>query len=403
MTKALLPTSSGPTRKTTGQQHIAHNTSDVSPAIHLEDGEDSRSTRGESDAVSWDEMQVAFSQDLRPASAQRLAEELGVSVESLKRLGLGFDKTRAAFTFPMYGISPVSPSLVPSRTSSDSSRCVSGDTSKVSPGERRGRIVGIRLRYKDGRKGTLAGGHGGLFIPEGVTPYAVQAICEGPTDTAAALTLGFESIGRPFASDGGSMVVEFMRGAFNACPAIVGDNDAAGRDGAEALAEALRAAETPCQTIFPPDGFKDLRDWLTRSGLTGEDLLRAINAAPVLWPDVKAWPPGYTPIPHALSRRGLIALVGPEAYAVLSVISGFRGAGDVCRVTRKKIAELIGRSIPTVAKCLPVLREKGLLTWRRGGTDRANEYTVHLGPERWQHRKPDGGRKENPKISPDSA
>ncbi len=92
----------------------------------------------------------------------RLAEGLGVSAESLKRLGIG--QNYSGFTFPM----------------SDAS----------------GQIIGIRVRYPSGVKAAEQGSKQGLFIPaELPTDEALLLICEGPTDTAAALDLGFAAVG----------------------------------------------------------------------------------------------------------------------------------------------------------------------------------------------------------------
>lgn len=246
--------------------------------------------------------------------------------------------------------------------------------------------MGIRLRYKDGRKGALAGGHNGLFVPAGVTAANVDVISEGLTDAAAALTLGFSAVGRPSALEGVDLAVSFVRGGLTTCPCIVADNDASGRAGAEDLAEALHEAGIPCRILHPPEEFEDLRDWLTRGGLTRAMLENAIRAAPIRWPHAQAWPPGFVPTPNALLRRGMVARVGRNASAVLMVIASFRGGDGVCRVGRETIAELTGMSVSAVAKCLPVLREAGLLSWRRGHTNRVNEYSVNLGPERWKHR-----------------
>ena len=60
------------------------------------------------------------------------------------------------------------------------------------------RVIGIRRRFKDGSKKTLSGTHLGLFKAN----YSYNAnlpllITEGESDCAAALSLGFQAIGRP--------------------------------------------------------------------------------------------------------------------------------------------------------------------------------------------------------------
>jgi len=60
-----------------------------------------------------------------------------------------------------------------------------------------GKIIGIRRRLPNGRKISLTSSKTGLFIPADLSPEGLLLICEGPTDTAAALDLGFAAIGRP--------------------------------------------------------------------------------------------------------------------------------------------------------------------------------------------------------------
>jgi hypothetical protein len=59
-----------------------------------------------------------------------------------------------------------------------------------------GVVTGIRLRNAEGKKWAVTGGKDGLFYaPELAGPDLV--ICEGPTDTAAALSLDLPAVGRP--------------------------------------------------------------------------------------------------------------------------------------------------------------------------------------------------------------
>lgn len=87
------------------------------------------------------------------------------------------------------------------------------------------RIIGIRIRDESGKKWALRGSRNGLFIPLlGLTSELY--IVEGPTDTAAALTLGKYALGRPNNSACVELIVEFV----NTHPQIrrviiVSDND----------------------------------------------------------------------------------------------------------------------------------------------------------------------------------
>lgn len=165
-----------------------------------------------------------------------LSESLGVSPLALARLGMGWDGEAA--TFPMF----------------DAER----------------RCVGVRRRFPDGRKLSVAGGHEGVFMPEGFPEADDVLICEGPTDTAAALTLGFEAIGRP--SCRGAVEITKALCAHVRC-VIVADADAPGQSGAKALAEQLRGAKI----VTPPKKHKDMRGWL-RAGVTRDEMKLIIRS-----------------------------------------------------------------------------------------------------------------------------
>lgn len=174
----------------------------------------------------------------------RLQNQLGVSIASLERLGVGHNGW--AWTFPMR-----SPS---------------------------GRIVGIRLRKPDGSKLAVRGSQQGLFIPSGLTGSGPLLIAEGPTDTGAALDLGFDAIGRPSCEGCLGWTVAFVRERLCRDVVVVSDSDAPGRAGAARLASAL-CLYAPVRVIEPPEGVKDLREW-KRKGCTPQALESAISAAP---------------------------------------------------------------------------------------------------------------------------
>ncbi len=168
-----------------------------------------------------------------------LAQSLGLSAWSLQRLRIGWDGH--AFTFPM---------------SSDF-----------------GRTIGIRRRFPNGSKVSAKGGRNGLFIPTDLAEIGSLLICEGPTDTAAALDLGFDAVGRPNCNSLVEMTVRAVRGRDEIV--VVADNDAVGQMGADRLASVL-ALCCPCvRIVHPPAGVKDLRQWLN-AGLTREAVGEAI-------------------------------------------------------------------------------------------------------------------------------
>lgn len=176
----------------------------------------------------------------RHGEVHRAARELGVSAESLQTLDCGWDGE--ALCFPM--------------------RNAFGD------------IVGIRRRFPSGKKLSWPGGKEGLFIPStnafsgNMSLNGRVLICEGPTDTAAMLTIGQYAIGRPSCVGG----VEWLRIVCEGLETIVvADNDPVGKRGAESLAVSLG-----CKWISPPVGHKDVRAWL-HAGMDKDQIEERIN------------------------------------------------------------------------------------------------------------------------------
>jgi len=178
----------------------------------------------------------------RPAAVSRIADDLGVSQLSLERLGIGWDGRN--WSFPM----------------SDAS----------------GHVRGIRLRTPIGRKFAVRSSKQGLFIPVGLGGHDPLLVCEGPTDTAAALTLRFDAIGLPSAGSGFRFAVAYVRA--NAPPTIVvvADTDGTGIKGASTMASVLACYCRDVRVIEP--WAKDLRAWL-RAGATAADVNEAIVRA----------------------------------------------------------------------------------------------------------------------------
>lgn len=171
-----------------------------------------------------------------------LALRLGVSENSLARLNCIYAREHNAWAFPMR--------------------------------DGYGELVGIRLRNDRGDKWAIKGSHQGIFLPF-TDPQEICIICEGPTDTAAALSMGFFAIGRPSCSGG----VQYVRTAirrFGVRRAIImSDNDEPGMKGAFALAEFLPIPS--CILLLP---CKDLRQMLCHGG-TKETIMNMVES--VVW------------------------------------------------------------------------------------------------------------------------
>ncbi len=135
-----------------------------------------------------------------------------------------------------------------------------------------GKIDGIRLRADSGReygsgrvggtsrKWAVTGSHQGVFMSMTWPSAAdVALICEGPTDTAAALSIGFMAIGRPSCLGCEKHISDIIKLVAVRRVVIVADHDKPGLAGANKLAGQLKV---PWKIIVPPA--KDLRMWVQK-------------------------------------------------------------------------------------------------------------------------------------------
>lgn len=193
---------------------------------------------------------AAWGADTPPERLEGAALGLGVTAGALARLGACWAREHKAWAFPMR----------------DGWR----------------KIVGIRLRAENGFKWAVTGGRNGLFWPSGGGSFEAGTlyICEGPTDTAAMLDMGFEVIGRASCNTGADLLTQAL-GRSRRNVVIVGDADEPkrrpdgttwlpGREGAERLAEALRDVARSLRIIYPI-GAKDVRAWV-QAGATRTDI-----------------------------------------------------------------------------------------------------------------------------------
>jgi hypothetical protein len=179
-----------------------------------------------------------------------LSELLGVSIKSLHRARAG--NMGIAWTFPMWHW----PSM-----------------------------VGVRVRYPSGKQACIPGSQNGLFVPTGITLEGPMLLPEGPSDTCAALNLGFDAIGR-FNCNGGSELLQSFLSQYRRDVVVVADNDEPkkrpdgsvfypGQEGAAKIAKAILPF-TRSVTVIKPPKHKDLRDWLHAGG-TRSDVLSLIR------------------------------------------------------------------------------------------------------------------------------
>ena len=159
-----------------------------------------------------------------------VALELGVSYQSLFDLSAAWSEFHGALAFPMR--------------------------------DGNNNIIGYRLRWMDGKKRAITGSQQGLFIPQ-IEPMKTCYLAEGPTDTAALLSIGLYAIGRPNNVGGAEHLKVALKRLQVRIIVIVADNDeekADGRDpgliGAKKMQQELRL---PSVIWMPPNPFKDIR------------------------------------------------------------------------------------------------------------------------------------------------
>ncbi len=155
------------------------------------------------------------------------AATLGLSAAALAAVGAAWAPAHAAWAFPMR--------------------------------DGYGNVVGIRLRNERG-KFAVRGSRQGVFLAE-VPAQKILFVCEGPTDTAAAVELGLFAVGRPNCCCGGPEIRTYARRHECAKAVIVSDNDKPGLDGARKVGGELKL---PYAVYVPPA--KDLREFVRLGG-----------------------------------------------------------------------------------------------------------------------------------------
>lgn len=185
--------------------------------------------------------------NLTPARLGTLADRLRVSARSLTAMDVGWHVDVSAFTFPMRD----------------------GD----------GQIVGIRTRPLDGKKKCIAGSRLGVIVPGDFEPIddAWLLVCEGESDAAAALDLGYRAVGRPGCESCAATVVTHVSRTRPARVAILADADPPGQLGGHKLARRIADAGIGVRVLTLPDGAKDLRQWKS-DGATHHDLAAMLDA-----------------------------------------------------------------------------------------------------------------------------
>lgn len=160
-----------------------------------------------------------------------LGEALGIHPQALWLMGCVWFEYHQAFVFPMY--------------------------------DGNGNMSGMRLRNLEGKKWAITGSKQGIFLQnlQGEDMPKMIAILEGPTDSAAAVSLGLKVIGRPSCMGCHEAVNETIKRFKITRAVIFADNDDQGRIGADKLKETLSIKSC---TFHPPA--KDFREFVNLGG-----------------------------------------------------------------------------------------------------------------------------------------
>ena len=186
---------------------------------------------------------MKYTDALGEGQLEQHAKSLGVSEAALSMLACGWSRKHQAYTFPMR--------------------------------DHRQQIIGIRLRNYEGKKWAIDGSNNGLFMAEFDDPMNPILVCEGPTDTAAMLDLGFDAIGRSSCRGEVEMLVQFAK-SHSRDWVIVSDIDGPGVDGAAQLTAKLIPHVRSVRVIRPLRG-KDAREWVCK-GATRETVEAVIES-----------------------------------------------------------------------------------------------------------------------------
>jgi phage/plasmid primase-like uncharacterized protein len=138
-----------------------------------------------------------------------------------------------------------------------------------------GKIVGFRLRKRDGGKYAIRGSREGLFLPSPVKGSdEMIVIAEGPSDTMHLHSQGYHAIGRPSCRGAIQHAVTYCK---EHPVVVVSDKDSPGRIGAAELAGHL-VKVCPTVKIIEPLKGKDAREWIV-SGATKDVIDLVIDNA----------------------------------------------------------------------------------------------------------------------------
>lgn len=194
-------------------------------------------------AQDWARVATKCQERIRPEAVAKLAADLGVAPTALQELGIGTNGVD--WTFPMLGPD--------------------------------GTVLGVRRRTPAGRKLAIKGAKLGLIRRPHPDRSTNLIVCEGESDTAAMLTLGFDAVGLPGVGTCHDYAAAY---AIGRDVVVMLDADDAGAKATARLVPMLVRTAKTVRVVRPPDGIKDARAWLN-AGARREDIDAAIAASPL--------------------------------------------------------------------------------------------------------------------------
>lgn len=171
----------------------------------------------------------------------------------------------------------------------------------------------------------------------------IVLVVEGMSDVATALDLGFPAVGRPSNLSGIDLARKLLMGR---TVVVIGENDRKpnglwpGREGMEAAAKALMSVCPDVRMVMPPSPIKDLRAWVIGQDLTKDQFLAYLK-------DNEKRPP-QDDSPNARSKASELLISGltnaeffhdgERAYIELEIDNEISDEGDSSRpLTRREV------------------------------------------------------------------
>jgi DNA primase len=146
-----------------------------------------------------------------------------------------------------------------------------------------GAVIGVRLRCPTtARKWAVTGSCAGLIYSADLLSIECPErlmVTEGPTDTAALVSIGLNAVGVPSAGGGAELLESLCRRLRPGEIVLMADGDGPGIDGMRRLADVVMIV-APVRVVSPPAGVKDARAWVV-SGADRSVIESAADGAPV--------------------------------------------------------------------------------------------------------------------------